>query len=236
MRVLIFIYILAFSAFAQETIFVKQTYEAANSAAREKRYEQAIKQYRMTILRAETEHLKDALLAKIHFNIGVCLYHLKRTDEAVAEYAAAIKLSKRQYQRAFYALGMAQKDLRHWREAAAALRDALKIDRTDGEAWFDLAMIYLQAEEFTSAEKAFAKSIKHKSVNAPDAHNNLGVIAAFADDWATAEKKFETALLASEGRLTAAAKNLRFCKFYKQNIKNKDWLAKLRFSGTDKGE
>lgn len=235
MRVLLFIFVLSVSAFAQ-TPFVKQTYEAAGAAAREKRYEQAVERYRATILRAESELLSEQLLAQIHFNLGVCFYHLKRTDESVAEFAEAIRLSKREYRKAFYALGMAQKDLKNWHEAAAALRDALAIDKTDGEAWFDLALIYLEQEKFDLAEKAFANAVKYKSVNAADAHNNLGVIAALRNDWVSAEKKFETALLDSNGRSIEAGKNLRFCKFYKQNVKNKEWLAKLEFSGTGRGE
>lgn len=235
MRVLILIFVLSVSAFAQ-TSFVKQTFEAAGAAAREKRYERAIERYRATILRAEAERLSDSLLAKIHFNIGVCFYHLKRTEEAVAEYAEAIKLSRREYQKAFYALGMAQKDLGNRRAAADALRDAVNIDRTDGEAWFDLALIYLAETDFEAAEKAFANAVKYKSVNAADAHNNLGVIAALRHDWIAAEKRFETALLDSNGKSIEAVNNLRFCKFYKQNVKNKDWLAKLEFSGTGRGE
>ncbi len=235
MRILFLIAVLAFSAVAQ-TPFVNQSFAAAGAAAQQKQYQAAIDKYRTAMLRAEAENLNDALLAKIHFNIGVCLYHLKRTDEAVNEYAEAIRLSKRRYQRAFYALGMAQKDLKNWREAAAALRDALRIDKTDGEAWFDLALIHLKAEELAAAERAFAKSIKYKSVNTADAHNNLGVIAALRNDWTTAEKRFETALLNSNGRSIEAANNLRFCKFYKQNVENKDWLAKLEFSATGRGE
>lgn len=229
MRVLFLILVFAFSIAAQTT-FISQTFDNGNTAAREGNYEQAIKQYRATILRAEAERLNDALLAKIHFNIGVCLYHLQRTNEAVAEYTEATKLSRREYQKAFYALGMAQKDLRNWREAAAALRDAVQIDKTDGEAWFDLALIYLADKNFAAAEKAFANSIKYKSVNAPDAHNNLGVIAALSNDWKSAEKEFETALTKSNGKSIEAVGNLRLCKFYKRNFSGRDLLAKLEFS------
>lgn len=235
MRVLFVIFICAFSIAAQ-TAFVKQTYEAGNAAARQLQYEQAVKAYRTTLLRAHSESLSDELLAKIHFNIGVCLYHLKQTNEAVAEYTEAIKLSRREYRKAFHALAMAQKDLRNWRAAANALRDALEIEKADGEAWFDLALIYLETRDFEAAEKAFVNAVRYKSVSAADAHNNLGVIAALRSDWAAAEKHFETALLDSSGTSIEAVNNLRFCKFYKQNIRQKDWLAKLEFSGTNKGE
>ena len=233
MRVLLFIFILSVSAFAQ-TPFVKQNFEAANNLAREGKYEQAIEKYRTAAMFAETERVSDSFFGKIHFNIGVCLFQLKRANEAVVEYAEAIKLSKGEYQKAFYALGMAQKDLGNWHEAENALRDALKIKKDDGEAWFDLALIRLETKNYAGAEKAFENSIKHKSISAADAHNNLGVIAALANDWNSAEKEFQTALLESNGKSVEAEGNLRFCKFYKQNYRGSDLLAKLEFSRTAK--
>lgn len=233
MRVLLLVFVLAIPAFAQ-TPFVSQAFEAGNVAAQEKRYENAIEKYRTTAMFAETERLSDSFLAKIHFNIGVCLYQLKRADEAVAEYTEAIKLSKREYQKAFYALGMAQKDLENWREAENSLRDALKIEKSDGEAWFDLALIRLERKDFTAAQKAFENAVKYKSASAADAHNNLGVIAAFENDWNSAEREFQTALRESNGKSVEAQGNLRFCKFYRQNYKSEDLLAKLEFSQTSK--
>ena len=230
MRILFLIFVFTFSAFAQ-TPFIKQTFEAATDAARKQQYESAIEKYRATILYAETERLDDAFLAKIHFNIGVCFYHLKRTSEAVAEFTQAIKSSKREHQRAFYALGMAQKDLKNWRKAKNAFRDALRIKKDDGEAWFDLGLIYLEEKDFTSAATAFEKSIKHQSVNSADAHNNLGVIAALGNDWSLAEKEFETALL---NKSVEASGNLQFCKYYKRNLSVKDLLAKLEFKSQNR--
>ena len=230
MRILFLIFVFTFSAFAQ-TPFIQQTFEAATDAARKQQYERAIEKYRATILYAETERLSNTFLAKIHFNIGVCLYHLKRTSEAVAEFTEAIKLSRREYQRAFYALGMAQKDLKNWRKSALALRDAVQIDKTDGEAWFDLGLVYLEEKDYESAAKAFENSIKHQSVNSADAHNNLGVIAALGNDWSLAEKEFETALL---NKSVEAFGNLQFCKYYKRNLSVKDLLAKLEFKSQNR--
>ena len=225
MRSLFFIIVLAFSAFAQ-TPSVNRVFESGNVAAREGRYESAIEKYRVTLLQSETERLSDKFAAKIHFNIGVCLYHLQRTDEAVVEYTEAIKLSKREYKNAFYALGMAQKDLKNWCKAAAALRDALTLKKDDGEAWFDLGLIYLEEKDYAAAARAFENSVKFKSVNSADAHNNLGVIFALENDWTAAEKSFETAL---KNNSVEASGNLQFCKYYKRNLVGKDLLAKLEF-------
>ncbi len=234
MRVLFFIcVVLAFSVSAQ-TPFLQKTFNEGAKSAREGQYEKAIEKYRAAIIYAENERADDYFVARIHFNIGVCFYHLKQTSKAVAEYTEAIKLSERSYRKAFYALGMAQKDLKNWREAENAFRDALKIEKKDGEAWFDLALVYLEKEDLAAAAKAFQSSIKYKSVNASDAQNNLGVIFALQNDWTSAEKHFENALLNSNGKSVEAGSNLRLCKFYKQNFDSVDLLAKLEFSRTKK--
>lgn len=230
MRVLLFVFILSLSVFAQSSVV--QTFESANDLAKKGNYERAIEKYRTAKILAESERLNDAFFAKIHFNLGVCLYQLQRLNESVAEFTQAVKLSGGAYQKAFYALGMTQKDSRNWREAETAFLNALKIENANGEAWFDLALVYLESKNFAAAQTAFENSIKYESVNSADAMNNLGVIAALNGDWNSAETKFKTALLKSNGASVEAKGNLRFCKFYKQQTKNKDWLAKLEFSQT----
>lgn len=236
MRVILFVCVLSFSVFAQSPT-LNRTIKSGNDLANERKYEQAIETYRTAKILAETERLNGSFLAKIYFNTGVCLYHLKRTNEAVAEFNEAIKLSERQYQKAFYALGMAQKDLQNRREAETAFQAALKLEKTNGEAWFDLALVYLETKNFAAARTAFENSIEFQTANVADALNNLGVIAALMGDWDSAELKFKSALLKSSGESVEAKANLQFCKFYKQQIKGKDWLAKLEFSRTnERGE
>lgn len=229
-RVLFFILVVFVFTGAAQTPFINQIFEAGNAAARNRQYEQAIEKYQATILRAGEEHFDKASLAKAHFNIGVCFYQLKQTREAVAEFKEAIRLRGREYQKAFYALGMAQKDLQNWREAEIALRDALKIEKKDGEAWFDLALVYLAENNLAAAKKAFENSISYESASAADAHNNLGVIAALDGDWTTAETEFKAALAGSRGESIEAAKNLQFCRFYKRISSDKKLLAELKFS------
>lgn len=228
MRVLLFVCVLSFSVFAQSPT-LNRTIKSGNDLANERKYEQAIETYRTAKILAETERLNGSFLAKIHFNTGVCLYQLKRPNEAVAEYTEAINLSHK-YQKAFYALGMAQADLKNWHEAETAFQNALKLEKTNGEAWFDLALVRLELKNFAAARKAFENSVKFQTVNSADALNNLGVIAALNGDWNSAELKFKSALLKSNGANAEAKANLQFCKFYKQQIKGKDWLAKLEFS------
>ncbi len=220
--------VLAVSVSAQ-TPLVSQTFDEGTRMARAGNYENAIENYRRAILLAKAETVTDDFLAKVHFNIGVCFYNLKQTAEAVEEFTEAIKLSRRSYQKAFYALGMAQSELKNWRKAADAFREAVSLKKKDGEAWFDLGLVLLEEKDFESAEKAFRNAIKLKSIGAADAHNNLGVIFALRTDFPSAESEFKRALIKSNGKSVEARNNLQFCKFYKQNF-NRNLLAKLEFS------
>lgn len=230
MRSLFFILVVfAFSATAQ-TPFVKQVYERATAAAQAKQLDAAIADYRRILLLAEAERQNDDFLARVHFNLGICFYHRRRTNEAVTEFTEAIKLSRRTYQKAFYALGMAQGALQNWQAAETAFRDAVELKKTDGEAWFDLALICLKTKNYESAETAFRHSIKYKSVAAADAHNNLGVIFALRREFLPAEKEFQTALNESRGESVEARNNLQFCKLYREKNQAADLIAKLEFS------
>jgi Flp pilus assembly protein TadD len=230
MRVLSLIFIIVFTiSVSAQTPFIQKTFDEATRAAQVGNYETAIENYRKAILLSESEKIGDNFLARIHFNIGVCLYHLKRNAEAVEEFTEAIKLSKRNHQKAFYALGMSQVELKNWRKAETAFREAVNLEKSDGEAWFDLAMVLLEEKDFEAARKAFQNAVKYKSVSSADAHNNLGVIYALADDFESAENEFKTALLESNGKSIEAGNNLRFCKLYKQNF-NRNLLAKFEFS------
>ncbi len=229
MQSLFFILVIFVFSVTAQTPLVKQIFDKATNAAQAKQFETAIEDYQKVLLFAETERQNDDFLAQVHFNTGICFYHLRQNDKAVAEFTEAVKLSRRTYQKAFYALGMAERELKNWDRAETAFRDAVKLKKTDGEAWFDLALIYLETKDFKSAETAFQNSIKYKSVAAADAHNNLGVIFALKHDFPSAEDEFKTALIRSDGKSIEAQNNLQFCKLYKQNF-SKDLLAKLEFS------
>jgi Flp pilus assembly protein TadD len=125
---------------------------------------------------------------------------------------------------------MAQSDLKNYEKAEDAFRDALKLDKTDGEAWFDLGLVYLQQREFEQAENSFSNAVKFRSVSASDAFNNLGVIFALRHEFDKAEKQFETALKLSNNQSNTARNNLQFCKYYRQKNQSKDLIAKLEFS------
>jgi Flp pilus assembly protein TadD len=209
----------------------RQAFDKGTQFAQAAQYEKALENYQTAMRLAENEKTAGKFLAQIHFNSGVCLYHLRRNAEAVREFNAAIVLSAGSYQKAFYALGMAETELKNWRKAADALREAVRLKKADGEAWFDLGLVLLEEKDFEAARAAFQNSIRHKSVAIADAHNNLGVIMALSGDFPSAEKQFETALLKSNGKSVEAQNNLQFCKLYKQNSVQ---ATKLEFS--NKGE
>lgn len=158
MRLSFFVFVIvltfAFSVSAQTSLTVRR-FEKGTQAAQAKQFELAIEKYRQAILFSGAEKTSDDLLARIHFNIGVCLFNLRQTTEAAEEFIEAIKLSRRNYQRAFYALGMAQVDLKNWNKAEVAFREAVRLKKDDGEAWFDLGLVLLEAEDYESAETAF---------------------------------------------------------------------------------
>lgn len=230
MRVLFFVLVIFVLSLPAQTPQVKKAFDAGTQNAQNGQFEKAIENYRQTILLAGIEKTNDDFLARLHFNLGVCFYHLKQAEKAVAEFNEAVKLSRRNYQKAFYALGMAHKDLGNLKEAEIAFRDALKIKKTDGEAWFDLALLYLRKQDFDASVSAFENSIKLKSVASADAHNNLGVIFALRHEFDSAEREFEIALANSNGKSSVARNNLQFCKFYRQKNQPKDLIAKLEFS------
>lgn len=237
---LIFVIALTFfvtSATTAQTPLNKQAFEDGAHLARNARYAEALEIYRKALLYSENQKTDANSLARLHFNIGVCLYHSRQTEAAVKEFNRAIALGKDNYQKAFYALGMAETELKNYRQAEAAFRSAVNLKKDDGEAWFDLGLILLEEKDFAAAREAFQKAIKYKSAAAADAHNNLGVILALEGDFAAAEKAFQAALRKSSGKSVEAQNNLRFCALYKQNSVQSS-PSKLEFSrpNSAKGE
>jgi Flp pilus assembly protein TadD len=222
--ILSFLLVAALSGIALSQVDQTAFVEAAREA-NAGRFEAAREKY-SALLKGEKDKSK---LAQIHLNIGVCLYHLGKFESAVAEYETAIQ-SRRDYQKAFYSLGMAHSALGNTEKAKSAFYAALKLNKNDGEAWFDLGMVLLKDRDRGPAFFAFTKAIEHKSFSASDAHNNLGVILALNGDWIRAEREFELANTSNE-----AKNNLAICRKYK-NDNNHELIAALNFSNKISGE
>lgn len=209
----------------------QRAFGKATQTAQAGQFENALENYREALNLSATENTNDEFLTRIHYNIGVCLYQLKRHAEAVEEFNTSIELSRDKYQNAFYALGMAQTELKIWNAAGTSLRRAVSLKKDDGEAWFDLALVLLEEKEFEAAREAFQNAIKYKSVAAADARNNIGVILFLKGDVSAAVNEFEIALRESGGKSVEAQNNLQFCKSYRQSI-NENQSRGIEFSKT----
>lgn len=221
-----------FFIFALSVFSIAQTpFEKSNELARKGNYERALAGYQQ-ILESPNRAAGGNFPAQIHFNIGICLFHLNRVEPAIKEFERAKEL-KKNYKKAFYALGMAYSAQTKWGESRRAFLEALRLEKSDGEAWFDLGLVYLAEENFSAAAAAFQNSIKYKSIAAADAHNNLGVIFAVGGDLAAAVGEFRTALRKTRGKLSVAQGNLRFCEELQKKF-DRELIAKLEFSRSRK--
>jgi tetratricopeptide (TPR) repeat protein len=196
MRVLLFIFVLVFAVSAQDH------FSAGTSFTKEGSYEKALDSYRSALKNSKGADAES----RAHYNIGVCLYQLGRHAEAVAALTEAIDLKGGKYQRAWYALGMAESASGNNAKAKGAFTKAIALNKKDAEAWFDLGMVSIVEKDYAAARAAFEKAVIFRSVNAPDAHNNIGVILALDGDVVAAIKKFEMSGSAE------AVGNLKYCR------------------------
>ena len=226
----LFVAMLAFNANAQ-TETAQTVFDSGVNNARAGKFEEALNDFQNALENQKISNKTPAaLLAKINYNIGVCLYRLNRSTDAVFYLTNAIELSENKYRNAFYALAMAQGELENWQAAKDAFRTAINLQNgRDGESWFDLAMAYLRERDYKNAADAFQKAIRYKSVDRATAHNNLGVIFAYGGDWMAAENQFQKALTISDGTLQEALRNLKICR--SQNV-NQNPVARLELVTT----
>jgi len=213
MRILSFIFVLAFvaSSPAQPRRAMLQINQATE-LAKNGEFEKALSRYREALDGSENNLLDSDHLARLHYNLGVCEYHLHHPERAVEELKVAIKLKGGNYATAFYALGMTESARANWPGARLAFLESLRLNRSNGEAWFDLAFVDLAAGDFTGAEADFRNSIVYKSIDSAWSHNNVGVLLALRGVLSEAQKEFETALEASGGKLIEARNNLEYCR------------------------
>lgn len=212
-----------------QTPLARRAFDEATRLANTGEFGRALKAYRAASVAAEDDTGEFAI--KVRYNLGVCYYRTGQLTAAVRELNAAIRLSKGRHQRAYYALGMTESALENWSAARTAFLALLEIDPRDGEAWFDLAFVYLAERNYDQAAAAFRKSIDNRSVDSALGHNNLGVIMAMRYEFGEAEKAFTAALAASGGRLMQARRNLEFCKTLQGNRTRLIAGANLKFTG-----
>ncbi len=126
--------------------------------------------------KVETIGLSDRKLSQIHYNIGVCFYRLNQANKAVTSFEKSIELFPK-YEKAYYGLAMAQVDLKDFGSAEANFLKAINLNKTNGETWFDLALVLCEQEKFTEAINAFQNAVKFKSIAESTAKYNLEMLS-----------------------------------------------------------
>lgn len=211
--------VLQLSAFAQNTVF-----DSGMKSAQAGDFQSAIVYLRNSL----TKSLSTQKRAQTHYNIGFCFFQLKQLDKAVVEFEQAVSLNQN-YEKAFYALGVAYSDAQNWSRAENALLKSLKLaGGRSGEAWFDLAVVYVGQKKYDEAFAGFQQAIKFGTVAAPASYNNLGVIYAMNGDLQLGLKEIERAKNLGDG---AAEDNLEVLRSI---IKSGDQslIAKLILNGS----
>lgn len=202
-------FILSSAVFGQ-SLLAKRAFDEGARFAHAGDSHTALKAYRRALTASAGEEREFGV--KLRYNLGVCLYRTGQLKAAKAELSSAIRLSDGRHQRSLYALGMTESALENWPAARAAFLASLALAPHDGEAWFDLAIVYLAEHDHEKAAAAFRKSIENKSVDSALGQNNLGVIMAVKREFEAAEKAFDAALTLSNGELTEARMNLELCR------------------------
>lgn len=204
-----FILLISVSTISAQSLLAKRAFEDATRSASAGNFWQALKGYRTAWAALEKDDGEFAV--KLRYNIGVCSYRIGQLETAKRELTAAARMSNGTHARAYYALGMTETALENWAAARIAFLKVLELDPHDGEAWFDLAIVYLALRDYDQAAAAFRMSIENESVDSALGHNNLGVIMAVKGELGSAEAAFEAAIRLTNGRLIEARKNLQFC-------------------------
>ncbi len=206
-----FLFVVTLTMASAQSPTVKISYDNGIVLAHERNYESALGEFKNALALSQGKSVSNDIMARIHFNAGVCLFQLHRHAEAAAAFEQAVRY-KPGYEKAYYALGMTGTEMRDWNAAGSAFFRAIRINGKNGETWFDLAFVYLAQNNLAAAREAFERSTKYKSIDSAIGHNNVGVILAMNGDLAKAEVEFKRAILESGGKLDEARNNLDFCR------------------------
>ncbi|MGQ0540710.1 MAG: tetratricopeptide repeat protein [Blastocatellia bacterium] len=210
--IFIFLFLISVVAVNAQSTRVLQFFEKGMRASQSGDHAAALNNFNAALSSVEREGAVDKFFAKLHYNIGVSNYHLRNLDEASAEFEIAIKLSRGNYEKASYALGLTQAELGNWAAAEKAFRGAVAANNRNGEAWFDLAFVHLSSGDRKKAFVAFEKAVRHNASEKAVSNNNLGVLLAIRGDYRSALKHFKLAVAESNGQYSDFVANLDLCR------------------------
>src|SRR5688572_28685877 len=166
-------FLFSVSAVSAQSPLAKRAFDEGTRSANAGDFQKALKSYRTASVASSDS--AGEFRAKVRYNLGVCYYRTGQLEAAAKELTAAIHLSDGRHERAYYALRMTRSALEDWHGARESFAKVLELNPRDGEAWFDLAFVYLALRDYDQAAAAFRKSIENKSVDSALGHNNLGV-------------------------------------------------------------
>ena len=108
MRILsfVFLFIFAVNISAQSTK-IGDLFTQGNQQISSRRFDEALTTYKTALVTAEKQYAGKEYLARLHYNIGVCYFHLDRFDAAANEFKSAVLL-KTDYSQAYFALDKAR--------------------------------------------------------------------------------------------------------------------------------
>jgi tetratricopeptide (TPR) repeat protein len=207
---LVLLFVIPFSVSAQ-SLAALQNFEQGVKASRSGSHAAALQSFTDTLALIEREGATEKFFAKVHYNLGVSNYSLRRLEPAALEYEKAERFSKGSYEKAAYALGLVESERGKWSDAKKAFRRAIVQNGRNGGAWFDLAFVYLATGENAKARKAFLKAIVHGSRERAASHNNIGVLLAIEGKYPEAIAEFEAAM-AVNANFEPAVANLKKCR------------------------
>jgi len=102
----VFLFIFAVSISAQSTK-VDDLFTQGTKQINAGRFDDALTTYKSALATAEKQYAGKDYLARLHYNIGVCYFHLDRFEAAANEFKSAVLL-KTDYSQAFTALRKAK--------------------------------------------------------------------------------------------------------------------------------
>lgn len=123
------------------------------------KYEEALKAYKESLKYETPEEMT-------YYFIGECYEKLGQLENAEDFYRKAIE-SDPSVSAARIGLGCVLSEKGHHTEAIVCFKEAVKIAKNDGEAWYLLADEYMEIEEFAKAKDCYAKSVSCDTSN-PD--------------------------------------------------------------------
>lgn len=227
--VLLVLIIYASAAFAQSDT-EREAFNKGTSAATAGHFSLAKMYYESALESLTQTGLGNyAEAAKIEYNLGVCYFRSGESAEAVKHFNEAVRLSDGKYQKAFYALGLAETELGNWKMAKGSYLSAINLKKNDAEAWFDLALIFCRERNYEQAEKSFRAAIKYGASDLAASHNNLGVILAFDGAIDSAEAEFQIAVSQADEKFPEAGRNLQILHAFRRKHQP-ELLAKLEIN------